>query len=283
MIVVTNVKKVSLMVREAKKKGKRVALVPTMGALHLGHLSLIRAAKKESDFVVVSIFVNPTQFGPGEDYKKYPRDLKRDQSLLRREGVDLLFYPKLTLVYPKDFSVYVEEYKLTKHLCGLKRTGHFKGVCTVVAKLFNIVDPDVSYFGQKDYQQVQIIKRLVRDLNFGIKIRTLPIVRDKDGLAMSSRNSYLNAKERKAAICLYQAIKLAKEYVKQGCLSSRTIIGKLKLFLQKQQYIVKVDYINIVDPSTLEDVKRIRGKVLVALSVYVNKVRLIDNAIIQAR
>jgi len=274
MIIARSIKKVKEVIRRVKNK--KIGFVPTMGALHQGHLSLVERAKKETDFVVVSIFVNPLQFGPQEDYKLYPRNFKKDEALLRKEGVDLIFYPTPKIMYLKDFSTYVEEVYLSRVLCGVSRPGHFKGVTTVVAKLFNIVEPDIAYFGQKDYQQAQIIKRMVRDLNFPIKIRVLPIVRDKDGLALSSRNSYLNSEERKSALVLFQSIRLAKNLVRRDIVESRLIIKEVKKLINSKKY-TKIDYVEIVDPLTLRPLERIEKRGLLALAVYVGRARLIDN------
>ncbi|HEC69170.1 MAG TPA: pantoate--beta-alanine ligase [Candidatus Omnitrophica bacterium] len=275
MVIVQTIKKVKEVIRRVKNK--KIGFVPTMGALHEGHLSLVRRAKKEADFVVVSIFVNPLQFGPQEDYKLYPRNFKKDEALLKKEGVNLIFYPTPKTMYLKGFSTYVEEVYLSRVLCGVSRPGHFKGVTTVVAKLFNIVEPDIAYFGQKDYQQAQIIKRMVRDLNFPIKIRVLPIVRDKDGLALSSRNSYLSSEERKSALVLFQSIRLAKDLVRRGIVESSLIIKEVKKLINSKKY-TKIDYVEIVDPLTLRPLKRIEKRGLLALAVYVGRARLIDNA-----
>ncbi|MCD6539630.1 MAG: pantoate--beta-alanine ligase [Candidatus Omnitrophica bacterium] len=275
MIIAQTIKKVKEVIRRVKNK--KIGFVPTMGALHQGHLSLVKRAKKESDFVVVSIFVNPLQFGPQEDYKLYPRNFKKDEALLKKEGVDLIFYPTPKIMYLEGFSTYVEEVYLSRVLCGVSRPGHFKGVTTVVAKLFNIIEPDIAYFGQKDYQQAQIIKRMVRDLNFPIKIRVLPIVRDKDGLALSSRNSYLSSEERKSALVLFQSIRLAKNLVRRDIVESRLIIKEVKKLINSKKY-TKIDYVEIVDPLTLQPLERIEKRGLLALGVYVGRARLIDNA-----
>jgi len=278
MIIAKSISKVRKIINKAKKENKTIGFVPTMGALHKGHLSLVKRAKKECDFVVVSIFVNPIQFGPKEDYKKYPRTFKEDKKLLLGY-TDLLFFPYVETMYKKDNSTFVEETILSKFLCGASRPGHFKGVCTVVAKLFNIVEPDIAYFGQKDYQQALIIKRMVRDLNFTVKIKVLPIVREKDGLAMSSRNTYLNEKERKEAVCLYKALNLAKNIIKEGERDSKVVIERMKNLILSYSS-AKIDYIKITDPYTLEDVEKIEKKVLVALAVFIGTTRLIDNILI---
>ncbi|MCM8819390.1 MAG: pantoate--beta-alanine ligase [Candidatus Omnitrophica bacterium] len=279
MIIARSVKNVVNIIKKVRGEKKTIGFVPTMGALHHGHLSLVKAAKNDCDFVVVSIFVNPTQFGPKEDYKKYPRTFKKDKELLEKEKVDLVFYPTVKSMYPKSFSTYVEEVFLSKVLCGKSRPGHFRGVCTVVTKLLNIVQPDVAYFGQKDYQQAQIIKRMVADLNFQIKIKVLPIVRENDGLAASSRNVYLNDTQRKQATILFRALNLAKQLIKQGTKDPNAIIEKMRKLILSQSF-AKIDYIKIVDPKTLRDVKEIKKKVVVALAVFIGKTRLIDNIIV---
>ncbi|MCD6584027.1 MAG: pantoate--beta-alanine ligase [Candidatus Omnitrophica bacterium] len=284
MIVARTVERVRDIVKKTKKKGRLIGFIPTMGALHEGHLSLIRGAHKECDFVVVSIFVNPTQFGAGEDFHSYPRDFKKDESLLKKEGVNLVFYPKVSTMYPKDFSTYVEEVSLSKYLCGKFRPGHFRGVCTVVVKLFNIVTPDIAYFGQKDFQQAQIIKRMVRDLNFPIKIKILPIIREKDGLAMSSRNSYLSSHQRKLAPYLYKSLILAKELILKKKYSLLKIRNEIKRFIKRNIPSAKIDYIDIVSPETLQELRKIdKGKILVALAVYLGRARLIDNILVRVR
>jgi pantoate--beta-alanine ligase len=283
MILSHSVQKIRALVKRAKDKGKIVGFVPTMGALHEGHLSLVRAARKECDFVVVSVFVNPTQFGPGEDYQRYPRTFKQDKSFLIKEGVDLVFCPDVREMYPEHFSTCVEEVVLSSYLCGKSRPGHFKGVCTVVAKLFNIVQPDRAYFGQKDCQQVRIIKRMVRDLNFSAQIRVLPVVREKNGLAMSSRNSYLTGKERKKTAVLYRSLRTAKKKIKEGERSSKKIITMMSAMIKEEIPSAKIDYIRVADPDTLEEVRIIKEKVVVALAVYIGKTRLIDNIIVRYR
>ena len=281
MIVSRSISGVRKAVREARKRGHSIGFVPTMGALHKGHLSLVKAARKECGFTAVSIFVNPIQFGPKEDFKIYPRNFKKDEALLKDEGADLVFYPSVDVMYNNDFSVYVEETALSRYLCGKSRPGHFKGVCTVVAKLFNIIQPDTAYFGQKDYQQAQIIKRMVRDLNFPLKIRVMPIVREKDGLAMSSRNAYLNADERKDALCLYHSLKLASKMIKDGVRSSDSIIREINRLIKREAPSARVDYISIANPVTLEEVREIKGRILAAIAVYVGKTRLIDNMLLR--
>ena len=263
-----------------KQEGKRIGFVPTMGYLHEGHLSLMKKARKENDIVVISIFVNPTQFGPHEDYKRYPRDLKRDLRLAREEGVDIVFFPSVEEMYPIKYRTYVEVEELSRVLCGKSRPGHFRGVTTVCAKLFNIVMPDVAYFGHKDAQQAIIIKQMVRDLNFPLKIKVLPIVREKDGLAMSSRNVYLSPQERKEATVLYQSLNLAKQMLKRGVKDANKIKRKLKTVISQKKK-AKIDYIEIVDLEDLRPVNKIDKPVLLALAVWFGKARLIDNTILK--
>uniref|UniRef100_A0A7C2P1F0 Pantothenate synthetase n=1 Tax=candidate division WOR-3 bacterium TaxID=2052148 RepID=A0A7C2P1F0_UNCW3 len=260
-----------------RKDGKRIGFVPTMGYLHEGHLSLVRRSKAECDVTFVSIFVNPIQFGPGEDYERYPRDEKRDLSLLEKEGVDYVFIPDVKDMYPEAYSTFVEETELSKYLCGAKRPGHFKGVCTVVTKLFNIVMPDRAYFGKKDYQQFRIIERMVRDLNMSVEIVPCPIVREPDGLAMSSRNVYLTPEERKDALCLYNSLQLASQMIKSGERNPEKIKAEMEKFILKHKSVKKIDYIEIVDKYALTPVDELRGRELIALAVFVGKARLIDN------
>ncbi len=283
MIVSRSIRGIRRIIQAVKKKGQVIGFVPTMGALHEGHLSLVRAARKQTDYVVVSIFVNPTQFGSGEDFRKYPRTFSYDKELLEKERVNLLFYPDVKTMYTEDFSTYVEEISLSKYLCGKSRPGHFRGVCTVVAKLFNIIQPDVAYFGQKDYQQAQIIKRMVADLNFPIRIKVMPIVRHKDGLAMSSRNQYLASNERKVAPVLFEALSLGKRLIKEGHKDASFIKEKMVEHIKKKCRSARIDYVSVVDHKKLVDVKVVKGKVLLALAVYIGRARLIDNMLVSAR
>lgn len=250
-----------------------------MGYLHEGHLSLVRAAQRENDIVVVSIFVNPTQFGPKEDLKKYPRDIKRDSILLKKEKVDYIFCPDANQMYPADFRTYINVEDLSDRLCGKFRPGHFRGVVTVVAKLFNIIKPDRAYFGQKDAQQAIIIKKMVDDLNISVKIKTIPTIRETDGLATSSRNVYLKASERKDALVLYRCLNLAEASVRKGEKNPKKIIMEMKKVIQAKKD-AKIDYISIVDCKSLKEVNVIKNRVLVALAVWIGKIRLIDNIII---
>ncbi len=266
-------------IKEWKRQGLSIGLVPTMGYLHEGHQSLIERAVKENDRVVVSIFVNPIQFAPGEDLESYPRDIKKDTVLCEQTGAHLIFNPTPEEMYPNGFSTNVTMNGLTKELCGKTRPTHFGGVCTVVSKLFNITAPDRAYFGEKDAQQLAIIKRMVKDLNFDLEIVGCPIVREKDGLAKSSRNTYLNATERKAALILSKAISLGKEMVKNGERSSAAVIKAMTEKIETEP-LAKIDYVNIVNAENIEPVDTISGSILAAIAVYIGKTRLIDNFMI---
>lgn len=280
MKIIKKVDEASKAVRKRKEKGKSVGFVPTMGALHEGHLSLIRRARSENGFVVVSIFVNPAQFGPKEDLKRYPKPVKNDISLCKKEGVDLIFYPEVKQMYPEGYKTYIEVKELSDLLCGKPRPGHFKGVATVVTKLFNIIQPDTAYFGQKDGQQAAVIKKMASDLNMPVKIKVMPIVREKDGLAMSSRNVYLSTKERKDAVVLFNSLNLAKVLIKNGQMNTDTIILRMKQLIGKKKS-AKIDYIDIVDPNTLKRIPKIKGSCFIVLAVWIGKTRLIDNIIIR--
>lgn len=282
MIITASIKRAREICRNRQKKGKRVNFVPTMGALHKGHLTLVKKAGEEGDFLVVSIFVNPAQFGPEEDYKNYPRDFSKDRKLLEVEGVDLLFYPKAKAIYPPGNSVYVDESDLSRVLCGRSRPGHFRGVCSILVKLFNIIGPDTAYFGQKDYQQARIVKKLITELNFPIKVRVLPLVREKDDLAMSSRNIRLKGQARGDSHCLYEALSLAKRLIEGGGRNTQEIINQMKQVV-KYKKLAKIDYIEIVDAKSLKKLKIIKGKILIALAVYIKGVRLIDNIILNVK
>jgi len=281
MRIIKSIKQMQEVSQDLKRKGKTIGFVPTMGALHQGHFSLMRRARKENDIVIVSIFVNPLQFGPKEDFQKYPRDLKSDAGLCKKKGVDIIFYPAVKEMYVRGFRTYVRVEGLSDVLCGKFRPGHFRGVATVVTKLFNIVLADVAYFGQKDAQQAIILKRMVEDLSFPLKIRVLPTVRDKDGLAMSSRNAYLSQAKRKEAAVLYQALNVAQKLIRGGKKSSADIIRKIKRLIEKRK-TVKVQYIAIVNLDSLKPEDIIKGKVLIALAVLVGKTRLIDNIVINS-
>ncbi len=263
-----------------KRDGKVISFVPTMGYFHEGHLELMRTAKKCGDVLVISIFVNPIQFGPKEDFDRYPRDLERDMKLAESVGVDIVFAPEAKEMYPEGFQTYVEVTELSKPLCGKSRPGHFRGVATVVTKLFNIVKPDVAVFGQKDFQQLKIIQRMVKDLNMDIRIIAHPTVREEDGLAMSSRNVYLSLEERKIALRLSESLKMAQEMVKNGISDGKTILDAVKQHLTKDDFL-RIDYVELKDPETLEDVEVIKSPTLLALAAFVGTTRLIDNTILE--
>lgn len=262
-----------------RAQGKRVGFVPTMGYLHEGHGSLMRLARQHADVLVVSIFVNPSQFGPSEDFSKYPRDFENDESLCRREKTDFVFYPSVADMYPPDSSVAVIEEKLSRGLCGAARPGHFRGVCTVVAKLFNIVLPDIAVFGEKDGQQLRVIERMVRDLNFPVRVIRGPTLREADGLAMSSRNSYLSPEERKQAICLRRALDRAEELFRQGERNAKRITAVMGTVIGHSS-AARIDYIEVVDDASLEAVETLESPCMVALAVFVGKTRLIDNTVL---
>ncbi|WP_073587868.1 pantoate--beta-alanine ligase [Anaerocolumna xylanovorans] len=275
MKIVKTIEEVRQCVKEWRREGLSIGFVPTMGYLHEGHQSLINRAG-ENDRVVVSIFVNPMQFGPKEDLASYPRDLERDSRLCRDNGVDLIFHPEPEEMYDAGFCSYVDMSVLTEELCGISRPVHFRGVCTVVLKLFNIVTPDRAYFGEKDAQQLAIIKRMVKDLNLNAEVIGCPIVREFDGLAKSSRNTYLNAEERKAALVLYGSIRLGKKLIKDGERDAAVLIKAMKEFIQKEP-LAKIDYLKAVDAMSMRQVEKLDRKVLVAMAVVIGKTRLIDN------
>ena len=274
MKVTTTVLETRQLVKEWKKEGKSIGLVPTMGFLHEGHASLIARARKENDIVVVSDFVNPTQFGPNEDLEAYPRDFERDSALCESLGADLIFHPEPEEMY-HDPCAFVSIDTLSETLCGKTRPIHFKGVCTVVSKLFHIVAPDRAYFGQKDAQQLAIIKKMVLDLNFDVEVVGCPIVREEDGLAKSSRNTYLSAEERRAALCLSKAVKKGQELIQAGC-SAEDVLAPMRAIIEAEP-LSKIDYVSMVDALTMQPVEKVEKDVLVAMAVYIGKTRLIDN------
>ena len=278
MKIVGTVKEVREQVKEWKKQGLSVGFVPTMGYLHEGHKSLMDAARKGNDKVVVSIFVNPMQFGPTEDLATYPRDLDHDAALCESAGVDLIFHPEAEEMYEKDFCSFVDMTGLTEGLCGKTRPIHFRGVCTVVNKLFNIVTPDHAYFGQKDGQQLAVIKRMVRDLNMDIEIVGCPIVREEDGLAKSSRNTYLYSAERKAALILSKTVALGKELAKTEK-DANKVVEAMKKNIETEP-LAKIDYVEAVDALSMAPVEKLEGTCMLAMAVYIGKTRLIDNTLI---
>ena len=281
MKICDTVEEVRRTVKEWKRQGLSVGFVPTMGYLHEGHRSLMEAARKENDKVVVSIFVNPMQFGPTEDLESYPRDLNKDAKLCEGVGVDLIFHPEPEEMYKEGFCSYVDMNGLTTELCGKTRPTHFRGVQTVVLKLFNIVTPDNAYFGQKDAQQLAVIKRMVTDLNVGVEIHGCPIVREEDGLAKSSRNTYLSDEERQAALVLCKSLAVGKDLVEGGERDAAKIKEAITLRIEKEP-LAKVDYVDVVDFDTITPVTTLKGTVLVAIAVYIGKTRLIDNFIVEA-
>ena len=277
--VVKTVEEVRAYVKSAKREGKTVGFVPTMGFLHEGHKSLIVRAAKENDFVVVSDFVNPTQFGPNEDFEAYPRDIEKDAELCEVAGADIIFNPEASEMYDNALTTVTVD-KITKVLCGASRPGHFAGVATVVSKLFNIVAPDRAYFGEKDAQQLMVIKKMVKDLNFDIEIIGCPIIREEDGLAKSSRNTYLNSDERQAALCLSRSLNLGKELIASGETSAEVVKSAIKAEIEKEP-LSRIDYVEIVNLDTLESAERTDTGILTAIAVYIGKTRLIDNFIIE--
>ena len=281
MKLITSVKEMRVFSGDAQRMGRSVVFVPTMGYLHDGHASLLKKGRSLGDMLVMSIFVNPVQFGPGEDFASYPGDLKRDLALSDANKVDCVFNPAADEMYPEGFQTFIEIERLSSHLCGLSRPGHFRGVATVVMKLFNIVKPDIAIFGEKDFQQTAIIKRMIRDFNMDIDIVSMPIVRDADGLAMSSRNSYLNKEERMAARCLYTAIKMGRDIFNKGIKDAAVILKKMKHVIESEPLAV-IEYIKICDTDTLEDLDIIADMALLVLSVKIGKTRLIDNCILQS-
>ena len=277
MEIIRTVSEMQSTAEQLRAQGKRVALVPTMGALHAGHLSLVDIALKKADAVVVSIFVNPTQFGPNEDFDSYPRTLEADLEKLKEKGVQYVFTPERDDFYPKDFSTYISEEKLSKGLCGASRPGHFRGVCTVVGILFNIVHPHLAVFGQKDAQQVAVVRRMVRDLRMGVEIVVAPIVREESGLAMSSRNRYMVPEQRNDALRISQALKIAKQFIDNGTRSADRVIAEITNHLSQSRRI-RVIYAHVVDRETLVPLREIiPGKSMIVLAVWVGEVRLIDN------
>jgi len=281
MEIAKTIESVRSLVKAARSKSKKIGLVPTMGALHIGHISLIEAAVKQCDFVVVSIFVNPTQFGPGEDFEKYPRPLDADLEICRKTGVDVVFAPTPEQMYPSENLTWVNVEKLTELLCGQFRPIHFRGVTTVCAKLFNIVAPDFAFFGRKDAQQAIVIKRMVADLNMPLEIVICPTVRRPDGLAVSSRNKYLTEEQKKDATYVYKSLKKCRQMIQAGATDSETIIAEMRKILS-QAPSIEIEYISIVDAETLQNLDRIAGKVLAAVAVHIGPARLIDNILVDS-
>lgn len=261
-------------------QGKTVGLVPTMGALHEGHISLVRRARQENDITVVSVFVNPMQFGPTEDFEKYPRDIQGDIEKLQHVGADIVFMPEIASMYPEGFSTHIDVEKISEKLCGVFRPGHFRGVATVVAKLLNITKPTRAYFGQKDYQQTVIIKNMVRDLDMDIDIIVCPTIREPDGLAVSSRNAYLDERQREAASVIYQSILEASELIKSGIMNTIRVTGAIREKLLHEPAVTDIEYCGAYDSTTLEELSEIKEDVLLSVAVKIGKTRLIDNMLV---
>jgi len=280
MRVIRSVSSIQQLIKKAKLAVKTVGFVPTMGALHDGHRSLLRRCRRENDIVVLSIFVNPKQFGPREDFAKYPRREQADKKLAKKEKVDIMFVPSEKEMYPAGYLTYIAVERMTQGLCGRSRPGHFRGVTTVVGKLLNIIMPDVLYLGQKDAQQAAVVTRMVRDLNFPVRCKICPTVRAADGLAMSSRNQYLSAGQRKEAAVLYRSLKEARQSVAAGNRLVTAIVGKIRSRLTRESS-GRIDYVECVAADTFMPLKRIQGKAIVALAVWFGKTRLIDNIIVQ--
>jgi pantoate--beta-alanine ligase len=281
MRTATTIAEIRAWVRKARAAGKTIGFVPTMGALHAGHISLIEAAAKRCDYVVVSIFVNPTQFGPGEDFEKYPRPLDQDLAMCEQHGVDAVFAPSRTEMYPRDNLTWVTVEKVSEPLCGRFRPGHFRGVATVCAKLFNIVGADLAFFGQKDAQQVAVIQRMVADLNLPLEIVVCPTVREPDGLAMSSRNQYLSPQARKEATVIYRSLQRSAELIRAGEVDAARIADEMRGVL-RQVPALRVEYASLVDAESLEDLQQVKGRVLVAVAARLGSTRLIDNIVVDA-
>lgn len=281
MELVVDVTEMQALADRARLEGKRIALVPTMGALHQGHMSLVKLARERCDFLVVSIYVNPAQFAPEEDLDIYPRTLEKDEEICHGAGVDVIFAPEDKTMYPERYSTYVNVEGLSEVLCGASRPTHFRGVSTIVAKLFNIVKPHIAVFGQKDAQQAVVIKRMTADLNWDIEIAVAPILREEDGLAMSSRNRHLSAQERKGAVLLHQALSEAKSLLREGERSAEKLKKRMKEIISAKA-LNRIDYISVVEADNLRDVSEIKGETLLALAVYAGETRLIDNMLIGA-
>lgn len=279
MQIIKKIDELRPIIKAWKREGKTVGLVPTMGYLHEGHKSLIDRAVAENDHVVVSDFVNPTQFGPNEDFESYPRDINADAALCEKAGADIIFNPEPEEMYDNALT-FVDMNKITKVLCGKTRPIHFSGVCTVVSKLFNIVTPDRAYFGQKDAQQLCVIRKMVKDMNFDIEIVGCPIIRESDGLAKSSRNTYLNADERKAALCLSRSLAIGKEMIEKGEIYAAKVKSAIISEIEKEP-LAKIDYVELVDWNNLESIDTVKKPLLCAMAVYIGKTRLIDNFIME--
>ncbi|MBI4412666.1 MAG: pantoate--beta-alanine ligase [Deltaproteobacteria bacterium] len=263
-----------------KRRGKTIAVVPTMGYLHEGHVTLLKKARRSADILVLTIFVNPTQFGPKEDFKRYPRDPRGDLAKARRAGVDYVFMPRMEAMYPEGFETYVEVTRATQELCGRSRPDHFRGVTTIVAKLFNLIQPDIAFFGKKDFQQFAVLKRMVKDLNMPIQMVGVDTVREKDGLAMSSRNVYLSPVERKAALCLFRGLKKTREAVRKGEKNLGRLLSLLKNEIRREKS-ARIDYVTCVSAESIQPINKYqKGETLFAVAVFIGKTRLIDNVVV---
>ena len=282
MKIISSIREMQAFSESARNSGQKISFVPTMGYFHDGHLSLMREGRKRADCLAISIYVNPTQFGPSEDFEKYPRDFDRDKGLAGDVGVDVIFYPENTEMYPEHYQTYVNVENVTENLCGMSRPGHFRGVTTVCAKLFNIVKPHYAIFGEKDFQQLAAIKRMVLDLNMDLDIIGMPIVRESDGLAMSSRNVYLKEDERKAALSLSRSLNIAKDMYDRGERDVASILAEVRKYIERHLH-ANIDYAKICDTTTLKDVKHIEGESVLALAVKISKTRLIDNYVFGKR
>jgi pantoate--beta-alanine ligase len=278
MEIIERIKEMKTFSSKARQEGKTIAFVPTMGFFHEGHLNLMREGRKRCDLVIVSLFVNPTQFGPSEDFQKYPRNFERDRKMAEEVGVDLLFAPLSKEMYPPDHQTVVRVEKVTRGLCGRSRPTHFQGVATVVTMLFNIVMPHIAIFGEKDFQQLATIRQMVKDLHMDVKTIGMPTVREADGLAMSSRNIYLRPEERQAALSLHRSLKRAEQLLQKGERKAEKILKEMEGIVLSEP-LVKIDYVQVCNPTTLEDLIEIEGDVVIALAAYVGKTRLIDNLI----
>ncbi|MCK5422924.1 MAG: pantoate--beta-alanine ligase [Deltaproteobacteria bacterium] len=279
MQTINSIKEMQTFSNREMGEGKTIALVPTMGFFHPGHLSLMEEGGRRGDFLVVSIFVNPTQFGAGEDYENYPRNMERDQKLAEETGVDVIFAPPVDEMYPSDYQTCVNVEEVTRNLCGISRPAHFRGVTTVVCKLFSIVKPSFAIFGEKDFQQLVAIRQMVSDLNIDVKIVGMPIYREEDGLALSSRNKYLTPDERKAALCLFRSLMRAKELFRQGERKTEEILSEVMSIIKAEQ-LAEIDYVKICDVKTLKDIEQINQETVLALAAKIGKTRLIDNIIL---
>lgn len=276
MKIICSIKEMQTFSESMRNRGQKIAFVPTMGYFHDGHLSLMREGRRLGDCLAISIYVNPTQFGPNEDFEKYPRDFERDKNLVEGVGVDIIFYPEDKEMYPENYQTYVNVEKVTQNLCGISRPGHFRGVTTVCAKLFNIVKPHYAIFGKKDFQQLVAIKQMVQDLDMDLEVIGMTIVRESDGLAMSSRNVYLKENERESALSLSRSLKLAKQMYDKGERDALRILEEVKKFIESYPFS-RIDYAKICDTKTLQDIDCLRGESVLALAVKINKTRLIDN------